>query len=493
MTLLEASERAGGRIRIVPFAGVELDVGPDALLTRAPGGVELCRELGLGDDLVPLLATAARSSGRAARCARCPPACWPGLPAGPGELLRSRILSPAGVGARGPRPRAARRRARGRRGDRRARAPAPGRAGARAADRPAARRHQRRALRRAERRRRGAVSRRPRRARTAASSAACARPFRRRRRAPTRPPMFLSLRGGLETLVDALAGELADADCASSTAVARRRARRPTGSSSCSTPASASTPTASSSRPRPRAPPTSSARAAPAAAGELDGDPHRLGRARRARLPPRRASPRSPAPASSSRATSDLEHHGLHLGDREVAAPRRRAPRTRSSSARSAAPARTPSSIAPDDELIARARRALAADDGPRARRPADTLVVRHRDAFPQYAVGHLDRVARIEAGLATALPGPRRRRQRYRGVGVPSCITSGRAAARAPARRVDRRAPRNRSRPSGAEQPMSTSSEGHHYTVYAAYQAPAARAGRPPATRRRARRRRPR
>ena len=37
VTILEASERAGGRIRSVPFAGVELDVGPDALLSRAPG------------------------------------------------------------------------------------------------------------------------------------------------------------------------------------------------------------------------------------------------------------------------------------------------------------------------------------------------------------------------------------------------------------------------------------------------------------------------
>ena len=61
---------------------------------------------------------------------------------------------------------------------------------------------------------------------------------------------------------------------------------------------------------------------------------------------------------------------------------------------------------------------------------PDDALVVRHRGAFPQYAVGHLDRVARIEDELAAGLPGVVVAGSPYRGVGVPSCIAGGRAAA---------------------------------------------------------------
>ena len=83
----------------------------------------------------------------------------------------------------------------------------------------------------------------------------------------------------------------------------------------------------------------------------------------------------------------------------------------------------------PDADLIARARRAVARTMGLRTA-PADALVMRHHDAFPQYAVGHLERVARIEEHLGAALPGLVVAGGAYRGVGVPSCITSGRAAA---------------------------------------------------------------
>ena len=84
----------------MPFGGVNLDVGPDALLSRAPGGVELCRSLGLGDDLVPCADGGAFIWSRGA-AAPLPAGLLAGLPAGPGELLRSRILSPAGIGRAG--------------------------------------------------------------------------------------------------------------------------------------------------------------------------------------------------------------------------------------------------------------------------------------------------------------------------------------------------------------------------------------------------------
>lgn len=53
----------------------------------------------------------------------------------------------------------------------------------------------------------------------------------------------------------------------------------------------------------------------------------------------------------------------------------------------------------------------------------------RYTRAMPQYAVGHLDRVAAIEARVAT-LPGLALAGAAYRGVGIPDCVRSGEAAA---------------------------------------------------------------
>ena len=51
VVVLEAADRAGGKIRSSPVAGVALDESADAFLARVPEAVDLCRELGL-DDLV---------------------------------------------------------------------------------------------------------------------------------------------------------------------------------------------------------------------------------------------------------------------------------------------------------------------------------------------------------------------------------------------------------------------------------------------------------
>lgn len=51
--VLEAEEEPGGKVRSAEVGGLELEAGPDSLLGRKPWAVELCRELGLGDDLVP--------------------------------------------------------------------------------------------------------------------------------------------------------------------------------------------------------------------------------------------------------------------------------------------------------------------------------------------------------------------------------------------------------------------------------------------------------
>jgi oxygen-dependent protoporphyrinogen oxidase len=54
VTVFEASGRLGGALRSDDVAGRPVDVGPDGFLGRRPEGTELCRELGLGDALVPI-------------------------------------------------------------------------------------------------------------------------------------------------------------------------------------------------------------------------------------------------------------------------------------------------------------------------------------------------------------------------------------------------------------------------------------------------------
>jgi protoporphyrinogen/coproporphyrinogen III oxidase len=51
--LLEASDSFGGVIRSERESGFSWEAGPDAILAQKPEGVALCRELGLGERLVP--------------------------------------------------------------------------------------------------------------------------------------------------------------------------------------------------------------------------------------------------------------------------------------------------------------------------------------------------------------------------------------------------------------------------------------------------------
>jgi len=54
VVLLEASGRLGGPLRTETFGGRAVDMGPDGFLARRPEAAGLCRELGLGDDLMPI-------------------------------------------------------------------------------------------------------------------------------------------------------------------------------------------------------------------------------------------------------------------------------------------------------------------------------------------------------------------------------------------------------------------------------------------------------
>lgn len=52
-TLFEAGDRLGGCLGTDVVGGTVLERGPDSFLTEKPAGAELCRELGLGADLLP--------------------------------------------------------------------------------------------------------------------------------------------------------------------------------------------------------------------------------------------------------------------------------------------------------------------------------------------------------------------------------------------------------------------------------------------------------
>ena len=82
----------------------------------------------------------------------------------------------------------------------------------------------------------------------------------------------------------------------------------------------------------------------------------------------------------------------------------------------------------PDDELVASSLADLADATGLRARL-VDSHVQRWGGGLPQYAVGHLDRVAAIRAAVAQ-VPGLAICGAAYDGVGIPAVIASARRAA---------------------------------------------------------------
>ncbi|MEO2029745.1 MAG: protoporphyrinogen oxidase [Fuerstiella sp.] len=61
--------------------------------------------------------------------------------------------------------------------------------------------------------------------------------------------------------------------------------------------------------------------------------------------------------------------------------------------------------------------------------RPSLTRIARWPNVMPQYHVGHMDRIERIEAAVAT-IPHLELAGNSYRGVGIPHCIRSGEQAA---------------------------------------------------------------
>jgi protoporphyrinogen/coproporphyrinogen III oxidase len=96
VTVLEGSDRLGGKVRTTPFAGRQVDEGPDAFLARVPHAVELSRRLGLGADLVSP-ATGSASLWLDGVLKPIPPGLVLGVPVDFEPLASSGVLSAEGL------------------------------------------------------------------------------------------------------------------------------------------------------------------------------------------------------------------------------------------------------------------------------------------------------------------------------------------------------------------------------------------------------------
>ena len=95
VTLLEAGARLGGKIRTEDLAGVPVEAGPDTFLGRVPSARELCRQLGMDDELVAP-ATSKAFVWRAGRLRPLPEGTVLGVPVTLRALFAGDLLSAAG-------------------------------------------------------------------------------------------------------------------------------------------------------------------------------------------------------------------------------------------------------------------------------------------------------------------------------------------------------------------------------------------------------------
>jgi len=100
LTVLEASDEVGGKVRTVRIADLAVDTGPDAFLARAQELGGLIQELGLASQVVEPLSSGAYVWSRG-RLRPLPPGSAFGLPDRLWPFLRSGLLSPLGVARAG--------------------------------------------------------------------------------------------------------------------------------------------------------------------------------------------------------------------------------------------------------------------------------------------------------------------------------------------------------------------------------------------------------
>lgn len=92
-TLIEASSRWGGRILTDHAQGFLLEGGPDSLFAQKTKGLELCRELGLEDHLIPSREPRTVYVLKRGRLHALPPGLAAGAPQDVPAFLRSRLFS----------------------------------------------------------------------------------------------------------------------------------------------------------------------------------------------------------------------------------------------------------------------------------------------------------------------------------------------------------------------------------------------------------------
>jgi oxygen-dependent protoporphyrinogen oxidase len=104
VVVLEASGRVGGKLQVGDLDGLRVDLGAESMLARRPEGVELVRAAGLGDDLVSPRPAGARIWSRGGLRA-LPTGTLMGVPSGPHGLealllpdeVSTLLAEPAGV------------------------------------------------------------------------------------------------------------------------------------------------------------------------------------------------------------------------------------------------------------------------------------------------------------------------------------------------------------------------------------------------------------
>ena len=94
--VIEQAPRAGGVILSEEIDGYTIDAGPDSLLVQKPQGLELCRQLGLGDRLVPTNLPRLAYIQRNGRLHALPANSVLGIPTRPGPFLRTGLFTWAG-------------------------------------------------------------------------------------------------------------------------------------------------------------------------------------------------------------------------------------------------------------------------------------------------------------------------------------------------------------------------------------------------------------
>lgn len=98
VTVLEAAPQVGGKLRVEEVAGVPVDVGAEALLTVRPEGVDLLAAAGLAADRIAPRTSAAQVRA-AGRNHPLPGGTMLGIPSGAEAVRASGVLSEAGLAA----------------------------------------------------------------------------------------------------------------------------------------------------------------------------------------------------------------------------------------------------------------------------------------------------------------------------------------------------------------------------------------------------------